>query len=360
VEELTARQQVILAMIVREYISTAKSIGSQTIVDDYGLRISSATVRNEMAYLEEAGYLTHPHTSAGRVPTEKGYRYFVERLMEEAALSLAEQRMIRHQFSQLQMDVKEWMKLAAAILARTTLTASVVSPPKAHRGRFKQLELIPVHGATVLAVLVLQGGIVLQSMLGMEQPISPDDLHQLSNRLTDVMSGLDVVGIRSRLPSMSLVQAQCAHQVIAMMEGMDAPRELEIFRDGLLNVLNQPEYVETKNFRQLVGVLESDALLETLLAEAAPNTGVQIIIGGEGRWNELSECSIVMAHYGIMGEAVGSLGLLGPLRMPYARAVSAVRYVSDVLSELVYQFYGLPWEGASPTSANQEPDKRQE
>jgi len=144
------------------------------------------------------------------------------------------------------------------------------------------------------------------------------------------------------------------------MEGMDAPREMEIFRDGLLNVLNQPEYVETKNFRQLVGVLESDALLETLLAEAAPNTGVQIIIGGEGRWNELSECSIVMAHYGIMGEAVGSLGLLGPLRMPYARAVSAVRYVSDVLSELVYQFYGLPWEGTSPTSAAQEPGKLQE
>ena len=343
-EELTSRQQIILALVVREYINTARPVASQTVVEEYGLRVSSATVRNEMAYLEEAGYLTHLHTSAGRVPTEIGYRYFVERLMEEAELSTAEQRMIRHQFYQVQMDVGEWMKLAAAVLARTALTAAVVSPPKARRGRFKQLEMIPVQGGMVLVVLVLQGGVVLQRMLGLNQPATPDDLRQLGSRLTDMMSGLDVPGIQAKRPLLSPVQVLFIDAVVDMMERMDGPRETEIYRDGLLNILRQPEYGEPQHIRQVIHVLESGQLLETLLAEAVPASGVQIIIGGEGRWDELNDCSIVLARYGAIGEAIGSLGVLGPLRMPYGRAVSTVRYVADVLSELVHQFYGVPNE----------------
>jgi heat-inducible transcriptional repressor len=193
-------------------------------------------------------------------------------------------------------------------------------------------------------VLVLQGGIILQRILNVPQLLTPEELRQLSNRLTDTMSGLDIAAIRTKLPELSPLQTSFAKEAIDMMDSMDTRREMEIFRDGLLNILNQPEYVEARNIRQLVGVLESDTFLETLLAEAVPSSGVQIIIGGEGRWNELSDCSLVMARYGIVNEAVGSLGLLGPLRMPYGRAVSTVRYVSDVLSELIHQLYGLPPE----------------
>ena len=143
-EELTSRQQAILAIVVREYIKTVKPVGSKAIVSGYGLKVSPATVRSEMAFLEEKGYLTHLHTSAGRVPTEKGYHYFVERLMEGAVLSPVEQRMIRHQFYQVKVEVGEWLKLAAAILAHSVLAASIVSMPKTQQGYFKQLELIPV------------------------------------------------------------------------------------------------------------------------------------------------------------------------------------------------------------------------
>lgn len=341
-ERLTSRQQAILGIVVREYVRTVKPVGSNTVVDSYDLKVSPATVRNEMAFLEEQGYLTHLHTSAGRIPTEKGYHYFVERLMEEAALSPAEQRMIRHQFYQVKMDLGEWLKLAAAILARNVLAVSVVSPPRARQGRFKQLELIPVQGTMVLMVLVLHGGAVLQRMLSLEQPLTAEELRQLSGYLTDTMSGLDGALIQANLAHLSPVQAFFVQEVADMMSELDGRHHAGVYRDGLLNMLAQPEYEESENVRQVIGLLESDVFLENLLEEATPYSGVHILIGGEGRWHELSECSLVLARYGISDNTTGSLGVLGPLRMPYARAVSSVRYVSEVLNELVHQFYGAP------------------
>ena len=341
-ENLTSRQQAILAIVVQEYIRIVKPVGSKTIVDGYGLKISPATVRAEMAFLEEQGYLTHLHTSAGRVPTEKGYHYFVERLMDETTLSPIEQRMIRHQFSQVEINMEEWMKLAAAVLARTALAVSIVSSPKAQRAHFRQIDLIPVQGAMVLVVLVLQGGVVLQRMLSLDQPVALDELRQIAAQLTDLLSAATTGIIRAKLGTLTPLQSFFAGEVLDMMARLDDRHATELYRDGLLNILSQPEYVESENVRQVVGILESNRFLENLLAEATPTHGVQILIGGEGRWHELSEVSVVLARYGIANEVVGSLGVLGPLRMPYARAVSSVRYVADVLSELVCQLYGSP------------------
>ena len=153
-DELTERRQVILGLVVREYIASAVPVSSRAVVEQYGLNISSATVRNEMAYLERHGYLTHPHTSAGRMPTEKGYRYFVQRLMEEAQLPAVEQHTIRHQFHQARLDLERWMKLAAAGLAHTTLGAALVTAPQTSQSRFKHLELVSTHGPMVLRGLV--------------------------------------------------------------------------------------------------------------------------------------------------------------------------------------------------------------
>jgi len=341
VEELTSRQQAILGIVVREYVRTVRPVGSKTVVESYSLRVSPATVRNEMAFLEEQGYLMHLHTSAGRVPTEKGYHYFVERLMEEVALSPAEQRMIRHQFYQIKMDLGEWLKLAAAILARNVLAVSIVSPPKVKQGRFKQLELIPVQGTMVLVVVVIHGGVVLQRMVCLEQPMTAEELRQLSSHLTETMNGWNVGSIRGSLVNLSPLQALFATEVVDMMSELESRRTV-LYRDGLSNILAQPEYVESENVRQVISLLESEAFLENLLEEAAPQSGVHILIGGEGRWQELSECSLVLARYGIPNSTIGALGVLGPLRMPYARAVCSVRYVSEVLNELVSQFYGAP------------------
>lgn len=339
-EELTDRRQAVLGLVVRQYIATATPVGSKTIVDQYGLGVSSATIRNEMACLEEQGYLTHPHTSAGRVPTEKGYRYFVERLMGEAELPLAEQRTIRHQFHQARLDLEQWMRLAAAVLARTAHNTSLVAAPTVTQCRFKHLELIAAHGSRVLLVLVLREGMVKQQMLTLIHPMAQEELNQVANRLNDLFPGLSADQIAASSHRLTSLEEQITNLVVEMMEEAEACSGGEIYHDGLLNIFRQPEFSEIENVRQIIRVLEEPSLLEAILAEVLSSSGVQVIIGSEGRWEELSECSIVLAPYGEAGRAVGALGVLGPMRMRYGRAISAVRYVADLLSDLIYDLYG--------------------
>jgi heat-inducible transcriptional repressor len=339
-EELTDRRQAVLGLVVRQYIAMATPVGSKTIVEQYGLGISSATIRNEMAYLEEQGYLTHPHTSAGRVPTEKGYRYFVERLMGEAELPLAEQRTIRHQFHQAHLGLEQWMKLAAAILARTAHSTSLVAAPTVAQCRFKHLELIASYVSRALLVLVLSEGMVKQQMLTMAHPLAQEELTQVANRLNDLFTGRGADQIATSSYQLTPLEEQITNLVIEMMEEAKARSSGEIYHDGLMNIFRQPEFSEMENVRQIIRILEEQSLLEAILAEVLNSSGVQVIIGGEGRWHELSECSVVLAPYGEAGRAVGALGVLGPMRMRYGRAISTVRYVADLLSDLIYGLYG--------------------
>lgn len=339
-EELTDRRQAVLGLVVRQYIATAIPVGSKTIVEQYGLGISSATIRNEMAYLEEQGYLTHPHTSAGRVPTEKGYRFFVERLMGEAELPLSEQRTIRHQFHQARLDLEQWMRLAAAVLARTAHSTSLVAAPTVAQCRFKHLELIAAHGSRILLVLVLRGGIVKQRMLTLIQPRAQEELNQVAHRLKDLFIGLSADYIAASSYRLTPLEEQITNLVIEMMEEAEVRSSGEIYRDGLMHIFRQPEFSEIEHVWPIIKVLEEQSLLEAILAEVLNSRGVQVIIGGEGRWDELSECTVVLAPYGEAGRAVGALGVLGPLRMRYGRAISTVRYVADLLSDLIYDLYG--------------------
>jgi len=338
-EDLSDRRQAVLGLVVRQYIATATPVGSKTIVEQYGLDVSSATIRNEMACLEEQGYLTHPHTSAGRMPTEKGYRYFVERLMGEAELPLAEQRTIRHQFHQARLDLEQWMRLAAAVLARTAHSTSLVAAPTVAQCRFNHLELIAAHGSRLLLVLILRGGMVKQQMLTLNHPVAQEELNQVAHRLNDLFTGLSAGQIAAFSYRLTPLEEQIANLVIEMMEKAEARSSVEIYRDGLMNILRQPEFGEIENVQPIIRILEEQSLLEAILAEVLNASGVQVIIGGEGRWDELSECSVVLAPYGETGRAVGALGVLGPMRMRYGRAISTVRYVADLLSDLIYDLY---------------------
>ncbi len=339
--ELTTRQRTILGLVIREYVATAIPVSSKSITEQYGLRVSSATVRNEMAYLEELGYLTHPHTSAGRVPTEKGYRYFVQQLMGEIELPLAEQRMIRHQFYQVSLDLEQWMRLAAAVLARTARTAAVVISPRPSHCRFKHVELISTHGPLVLLILVLEKGLVKQQMLTLTEVRSQENLSRVSNWLNDAFRGLTADEIDTEAMTLPAFEQEVGHIVAQILRGIDQ-RGGEVYHDGLLNVVDQPEFTASESFQQVLHVLEERALLEAILSDVLSLTsnGVQVFIGGEGHWDELSECSLVLARYGVNGEATGALGVLGPTRMSYERAVSAVRYVSRLLSDLLFELYG--------------------
>jgi heat-inducible transcriptional repressor len=339
-EELSERSQTVLRLVVLDYINTAMPISSKAISERYDLGISPATIRNEMAELEEKGYLTHPHTSAGRLPTEKGYRYFVEKLMGESSLSPTEQRTISHQFHQARLDMDQWMRLSAAVLAHSAQGASLVTAPKSVRCRVKHLELISLRDEIVLLILVLQEGTVKQQILTLDAPMAQDALAPVARRLTHLWAGCDQTAVKATLAGLMDFERQVADVVLDTMHRIDARASSEIYRDGLLNVLSQPEFIHGEGAQQVVRALEERQFVDAMVGEVMQRGGLQIIIGGEGRWEELSEVSVVLARYGVDDQATGALGVLGPIRMRYGRAVSVVRYVSRLMSDLISDLYG--------------------
>lgn len=337
--ELSPRQQLILGLVIREYISSVQPVGSKTI-ESYGLGVSSATIRSEMAALEEQGYLTHPHTSAGRVPTELGYRYFVERLMRESQVPLDEQRTIRHQFHQVGLDVEQWMRLAASVLAHSAQSAAVVTSLRTEQSRLKHLDLISIRETMAMLIVVLEGGLIRQQMLTLDEPVTQDALTQAANRLNDLCVGASVQLIKAHRRQVGAFEQQVLDVVVKVMERVDDQAGVHLYRDGLSNILHQPEFALPESARHVVQLFEDRTLLEELLTDMLEVGGVQVIIGGEGRWNELRDCSLVVSPYGVSGEATGALGVMGPLRMPYSRAISTVRYVAGLMSDLFRELYG--------------------
>lgn len=339
---LTGRQKTILDLVVRGYIVTAVPVGSKALVGQPGLNVSSATIRYEMASLEEAGYLTHPHTSAGRVPTEKGYRYFVEHLMEERGLSAEEQRTIRHQFHQARMDLDQWLRLSAAILARSARNAALVTAPKAVLSRLKHLDLISLGESGVLLLLVFHEGSLRQEILTSAPPLEQGELSRLAHELNVRLGGLTSEEIRTRMAGFQGFNRRVSQHLVEVVDQIDQRRASDIYHDGIANILRQPEFAEMERVERVLGILERRTFLESLLAEVElTHGGVQVLIGGEGRWREARDCSIVLARYGVAGEAMGILGVLGPMRMPYERCVSAVRYMAGLMTDLFSESYGL-------------------
>ncbi len=339
-QELTDRQQAVLRLIIQEYIESATPVSSKLIMGSSNLGVSSATIRNEMAALEKLGYLAQPHTSAGRVPTELGYRYFVEKLMEKVDLPKEEQRMITHQFHQARLEVDQWLRLTAAILAHISSNASLVTAPKSNQCHLKHVELISIQDTTVLLILVLQGGTVKQQIMTLNSPVEQGELSILARQLTEAWKSKDADDIDGTITPLLDALSQKVHQeVVDTMRRIDARRSSDVYRDGLLNTLDQPEFREKDGVEQIIRALEERHFVEQLVSEALHHGGVQIIIGGEGKWEELSEVGIVIARYGINDKITGAMGVLGPVRMPYERTVSVVQYMSRLMSELMGDLY---------------------
>lgn len=335
--QLTERQEQILGLMVRSYIELGEPVGSKKLVSRYNLDVSSATVRNELAVLDELGFLIQLHTSGGRIPTESGYRYFVQRLLGEFELPVREQQMIRHQFHQARLDLEQWMRLAAAVLARTSHGASVVTAPRPRPNRFKHVELVSTQGRLVLMILVLYGGDVKQQMLTLAEPLEQTRLSEAAQRINAGFDGRTADEIAARviqLDGMEL-EEEVSRLIIDMLRLADTRDISDFYRDGVVNLL------ENEGTRQAVRVLEERTLLADVLSQAAdPDAGgVQVIIGGEGRWEELKECTVIVSRYGVTEDLSGELAVLGPTRMAYGRNISAVRYVADIMSGFVYDYY---------------------
>lgn len=340
-EDLTARQKIVLTLITHEHINSATPVGSKSLVNRFNLKMSSATIRNEMAVLTDKGYLRQPYTSAGRVPTEKGYRFFVGGLMKESEIPEPTRRKISHQFYQMRYEVEQWVKLAASILADQSKAASMITAPHLTNARLKHVEFISTVGKQILMVMVLVGGEIRQRLQSLSEPVSQELLSHTANQISTLYQGFNVSMIRQQRSKLTTdLERILLTWVEEEMERVDSIVSGELYLDGITNVLAEPEFNDSEEARKALKVLEERSLLNELFSNTILNNEegtVQVLIGGENIWEDLSQCSIVLSKYGAPGVAYGTVGVLGPIRMAYGQTVSAVRFMSGLLSDLVSQ-----------------------
>jgi len=337
-EELSDRQKFILTLVIHEYIRSASPVGSENLVARYRLDLSSATVRNEMAALEEKGYLRHPHTSAGRVPTEEGYRYFVSRLVHEAELPEDTRRMISHQFYQMRSDVEQWTRLAASVLASQSHAASLVTAPHPDQAKVKHIELISTRGRQVLMVIVMVGGEIHQRLLTLSESLPQEQLSAAADRVTLGIQDKDASSIEALRSQFSGLELDTLNWALEEINRSSSTTAGEIYLDGLTNVLAEPEFSGSEEGLRALRVFEERSALQGLLAKMVQTNavgGIQVVIGGEGAWEDLRQYSMVLARYGSPGLSTGTLGVLGPMRMSYGRAISTVRFIANLMSDMV-------------------------
>jgi heat-inducible transcriptional repressor len=342
---LDPRSQAILRAIIEEYVTTAQPVGSQALVDRFGLGVSSATVRNVMAELEQAGYLTHPHTSAGRVPTDAGYRLYVESIAPQISLAPVERLMIRHQFGQVEFASEQWFRLAAATIAGVTHAAGLATPAKPRSCRLRHVDLVATSTRTASLVVVLAEGSVKQELIPLDEPYDQHELDDVARLINAELSGRSARQVANKMqqlaaePDAPTLTLRITQRIERMMREFDLASVEDVFSDGLLNVMEAPEFSQSEKLRRVFAVLQNHEYLGSLVRRLAASGDVQVLIGAENEPSEMQDVSLVLATYGQPGRAMGVVGVLGPTRMAYPQAIGTVRYVSGLMNELVDQLY---------------------
>jgi len=337
--ELTRRQEEILSYIVRAYTESPEPVSSKYLVETFSMSFSSATIRNEMAVLEELGYIVAPHTSAGRIPTENGYRYFVKRLITSGDISGIEKSRISDRLKAIPLASEQWMLLVATMLARTARSAALVTPPVAETSHFKHVELIGIQGRLVLMVLVLQGGAVHQQMLTLAEPVPQPKLSETAERINTLCMDMSAKEVRVRMVQMQLLEREVAELAADLMDKADTNQVRLVYRNGLSEVLGM--FQTSEGAQQAVRVFEERAYLTLILNDVLTPlvNNVQVVIAGNGRWEELSHLSMVLSRYGIPGQISGAVAVLGPTNINYGRAISAVSYISGLMTDMLTDVY---------------------
>jgi heat-inducible transcriptional repressor len=335
------RKLAVLRAIVEDYVATQEPVGSKSLVDRHRLGVSPATVRNDMAALEEEGFITQPHTSAGRIPTDKGYRLFVDRLSQVKPLNAAEKRAIASLLEGA-IDLDDVVQRSVRLLAQLTRQVAIVQYPTLSRSTVRHVEVVPLTAARVLVVLILSTGRVEQRVVELPGPLEEDRIADLRGRLNRT-----IVGERLADASASLVllpdeyepehRGPVAVLVAALVEAMSDHRSDErVVVGGTANLARFGDGFDLA-IRPMLEALEEHVVLLKLLGEATSPDSITVRIGHEGPYQELATTSVIATGYGPGEEAVGSLGIVGPTRMDYPGSMAAVRAVARYVSTILDQ-----------------------
>ncbi len=341
---ITQRSGNILNYIIRQYIISAMPVPSQAIADKADFGVSPATIRNEMAQLEKEGYLIRPHTSAGCIPSDKGYRYYVESI-DNVTLPREEQYLIAHTFHQVEKEVETWVSLTASLLARLTQNVALVSLPKSTDCKLKHMEIMAVQDSRALLVVVLDGAVVKQKLVSFDVPVSQEDLTAVSAKLNAAYAGLTGGRILKNKTGLTPLENKAREYLVEIMRAEDSKEFQEPYLEGWHFMLNQPEFAQTNRMSSLMELVEKRGLLKVIVPAKLNQPGVlghdvHVIIGKENELEAIQNCSVVVCRYGLPEEVSGTIAVVGPTRMPYSHTIPTVYYLSSVLSQLLGGLYG--------------------
>lgn len=339
---LDERKRKVLRAIIDDYIDTAEPVGSRTIVRRYELGVSPATIRNEMADLEMLGYLEQPHASAGRIPSAKGYRFYVDCLMDPQILNANEVTLIKQWYDSRVKEVNEVFQETAKLLSRVTRNVSLVLAPQISQCAFKYLQFLPFDETKVLAVVVTDTGFVENKLMEIPPGISMEDLQRIAEVINNQLTGLRFDQIRGDL--LTDLQQQVIKHPILFQSSIDLLRRTsnvqkgdKVYLGGTTQLLSQPEFKDLEKVKAILTMLEEDQLLCDILAPA--DTGVvNVTIGTENKFTGIQQCSMVTATYRLHGHIIGTIAVLGPTRMEYARMISVMEFMTRQLTEVLKKF----------------------
>jgi len=339
-DRLDDRKARILRAIVSHYVGSGEPVGSKTIVDRFRLGVSSATVRNEMSALEDAGYIYQPHTSAGRVPTDIGYRYFVDHWAGNAQLSPSAARRVRSFFTEPHLEIEEALRDTALLLSDLTDHAAVVFAPALERSTVRRAELVRLSTDRAMLLVVADTGRVDDIIVSLPEQLADDSFGDLNRTLNESMDG---VALQEAAAALTTTADRFPPELTDFVTGLARvlneeiqTREAErIYLEGTSNIVDEQKFADLGTVRRVIGALEHRRLVLEMLADALSSDAVSVRIGSEIALKDMQFCSVVTAPYGLTGSPLGSIGVVGPTRMDYLRTIAAVHEISAALGRML-------------------------
>lgn len=337
--QLDERKIKIMQAIIRNYLETGEPVGSRTISKFADLNLSSATIRNEMADLEEMGYILQPHTSAGRIPSDKGYRLYVDTMMEEKDKELEE---LKEMMLEKEDKMDNLLKQVAKLLAVNTNYATMVSAPAVHRNKLKFIQLSRVDVNQLLAVIVMEGNVIKNNILQVAEELNDETILKLNILLNTHLNGLALEEINlatiSALKQQAGIHSTIVSDVIdAIAEGIKADGDLEIYTSGANNIFKYPELADQQKASEIINTFEEKQMLTELVQDTLSdesNTGIQVYIGNETPIQTMKDCSVVTATYELGEGMRGTIGIIGPKRMDYDKVIGTLKIITHQLDDL--------------------------
>jgi len=342
--ELNERMKTILTAVVHRYITTAEPVSSGIIAQKYNLNLSTATIRHEMYLLEKNDYLSQPHTSSGRIPTDRGYRFYVDKLMVKNYLEEKEKREIIQIYRKTK-EFEETMKTTSQLLSNLTNNIGVVLAPVIYNDIVRNIQFVSVGNNRILTVIVTATGLVCQKIISVSGEINKDRLSYLSNFINSKLAEKDI-----NITNLNNMLLDELDKIISFQERFNhihnfleecfeiGYSENKVYLDGRINIMKHPEFKEIDKLNYILSLIEEENLLASTIRRYLGFRKTKIIIGKESKLKEMQNCSLVTSEYTIKGKPAGAIGILGPTRMDYPRMVSIAEYISDKLSEILSEF----------------------